>query len=321
MKEKFFYLTMAAIAALCISACSSDDDDAGSESATESLTTPLFAEQAAHYELLDLLKPADADAPLLKAIDFSESGKILVELVDPADNRLSYVTDNAIFSGHVITANGTKIKGSVNIAVTKVRTRATDSQMVVSLSVTLSDGQTVTYDNSNDETGGTVVTTGAADDEASARLARTWNVLGAILDLKSKSQNVKAYEEFSSRGGLFYMEDVLVEAINQGVELTPKEQEEFKRVVKSITITKTGLFVVNYVDGNDDVAQWEWANDQKTAITIRLMDEEMGNKFISDNTWIDIAYKGNRCNLRMETALTDDDNNDWESVLTLQLQE
>ena len=212
--------------------------------------------------------------------------------------------------------NGSKMKGTVTV----VESRATGTeQLLVRLVATFSREEIVTYDN-GDEPVTVTTTTTSTGDEATDRLCRTWKVLGAILDLKSDRQNVKAYEEFDSRGGLFYMEDVLEEALRQNVRLTEKEQEEFKRVIKSITITKSGKFSIDYADGTEDVADWEWANAEKTAFTIKMNGEDMGNKFLSDDSRITVAYKDNRCNLKLATTVTDNNSKKWDVVLTLKLQ-
>lgn len=363
MKKHFFYLALAVLSTMCTIACSSDDDEDGDSNKvpTVNLSTPPFAQQAVRYELNPELKASASTgdittAPALKAIELSESGKILLELHNAIDNKLVYIMEEATVSGDTYTMNGTKVKGTIKKASANARTRAND-QLTTDLRVTIADGETLTYDTDEEETVNVTTTTygnngsgsgsgsgnnnsgsgnnsgtgsnngsgssnnGGSSVTATHNLVRTWNVLGTILDLKSKSKNVKAYEEFDSRGGLFYLEDVLEEALRQDVKLTEKEQEEFKRVVKHVTFTQSGLFIISYVDGTEDVARWQWANSQQTLITMKLMDEEMGNKFISDDTVIEVAFNGNRCNLKCETALTDNENNDWESTLILKLQE
>ena len=362
MKKHFFYLALAVLSTMCTIACSSDDDEDGDSNKvpTVNLSTPPFAQQAVRYELNPELKASASTgdittAPALKAIELSESGKILLELHNAIDNKLVYIMEEATVSGDTYTMNGTKVKGTIKKASANARTRAND-QLTTDLRVTIADGETLTYAPDEEATVDVTTTTygnngsgsgsgsgsnnsgsgnnsgtgsnngGSNNNDGSSvtanhNLVRTWNVLGTILDLKSKSKNVKAYEEFDSRGGLFYLEDVLEEALRQDVKLTEKEQEEFKRVVKHVTFTQSGLFIISYVDGTEDVARWQWANSQQTLITMKLMDEEMGNKFISDDTVIEVAFNGNRCNLKCETALTDNENNDWESTLILKLQE
>ena len=322
MKKYFFYMAMALVAAITTTACSSDDDE--NTDATVQLTTPPYADEAVHYDLSPALVASSAtesgdSRPELKAIDFSECGKILLEIYFPADETSRFVMDDATVAGNVYTMKGTKVQGTIRKVAANARTRAAE-RLYVDITVRLSDSEVTTF-KTDDETVSSTATTTASGNDATDRLCRTWKVLGAILDLKSNSKNVKAYEEFDSRGGLFYLEDVLEEALRQDVRLTDEEQEQFKRVVKNITITKSGLFIINYVDHTEDVAKWEWANSANTSIRIHLLDEEMGNKFISDDSKIDVAFKDNRCNMKLDTSLTDNDNNDWESQLTLKLQE
>ena len=87
MKKHFFYLALAVLSTMCTIACSSDDDEDGDSNKvpTVNLSTPPFAQQAVRYELNPELKASASTgdittAPALKAIELSESGKILLEL-------------------------------------------------------------------------------------------------------------------------------------------------------------------------------------------------------------------------------------------------
>ena len=158
----------------------------------------------------------------------------------------------------------------------------------------------------------------SALDEALSNLARTWNILGAIIDINSS--DIKAYEEFTSRGGIMYLKDILDEALAQGINLSEKEQQDFDKQIRSVTITKSGPFTIDYADGTEDAAGWRWTNDTHTQFTITLKGEDMGNKFIVTNSNIAVAYNGNRCNLKLHTTFADNSNKQWEVALTLKLQ-
>jgi len=336
MKKKFFYLALAAIICAFNVGCSSDDDEKEVKPEPANFTTPPYAEEAMQFNLSPELKAASntessETAYALKSINFSESGKILLELHNTVEGNLVYLMEDATVSNEayakVYSMNGSKVTGTIKMWTARTAgngpraTRAPGGDMEIILKVKLSNNETVNFNNSEDENTVINTITPPVADEATNRLARTWNVLGAILDLKSEKKNIKAYEEFDSRNGMFYLEDVLAEALDQGVNLTEEEQQEFKRVVKNVTFTKTGLFIIHYADETEDVAEWSWANAEKTEINIRLKDNAMGNKFISDTTKFTVAYNGNRCNLKAETALSDKDNNDWEAVLILKLTE
>ena len=323
MKKNFFYLALAAIVALGMPACSSDDDDVV-ELDPVNLPKPANAVNAVEYVLptaLDAKTSTTGDAqesPALKSINFTESGKILLELVSPVDGKRTYAMEDATFNNNTYTMNGSKVKGTIKQAGAAARTRA-NTHILVDIAVTITIEKTVTY-TSGGETITVTETRPAAGDEVMDNLARTWNVTGAILDLKSESKNIKAYEEFDSNSqGYFDLRQVREEALNQKVAMTEEEEEEFERTVKSVTITGDQQFIIEYTDHDPDVAEWEWNNPEKTSIRIVLKEGNMGNKFFDNDTKIGVAFNGNRCNLKMNTDVSDAENNDWEVELTLKL--
>lgn len=328
MKKNFFYLALVALVTMGMTACSSDDEDEVVKPDPVNLPHPANAEKAVEYILPTAMNAQNSttgnaeEAPSLKGINFSESGKIVLELLSADGGKRTYVTDNATLSGNVFTMSGNRVKGTITTGVNSARSRATSTEgMEIDITVTVSVDETVTY-----STGGEVVTVTtnrtATGDEVMDRLARTWSVTGAILDLKSKKKNIKAYEEFDSNSqGYFDLRQVREEAIAQDVKLSEDEKAEFERTVKNITITKSNLFIIEYTDHEADVAEWAWNDADKTSVRIVLKDGEMGNKFFNNDTKIAIAFNGNRCNLKMNTDLSDNENNDWEVELTLKLKE
>ena len=320
MKTKFFYLSEALMATIGFAACSSDDDNETAQINPVSLDIPTYADQAVHYTLPTPLSAKADEGPALSAIDFSESGRLLFELRDSQTGKLSYIMEKATANnGTYSIVDGKKARGTVKVVRNaSARTRANE-QIEVDVEVTI-DGQSHSYDTGEEPL---AVTSNKASstDEATNHLCRSWNVLGAILDLKSKSKDIKAYEEFDSRNGVFYLEDVLKEAKDQDVAFSEDEEKEFQRQVTGITFTKSQLLIISYANHEDDVAEWAWANAEKTSITIKLKGEDMGNKFIQDGSRLNIAYNGNRCNVKISTKLNDNNNDDWEVDLTLKLQE
>ena len=320
MKKYFFLAAMAIMGTISTMSCSSDDDET-IPPAPANLSTPAFAQQAADYTLTSALESTSTmgETYALQSISLCESGNVLLELRHSTSGKLSYIMEHATISGDTYTLSGPRAKGTIKFSNAVAGTRSS-GHIIINISVTFSNEETVTYDTGD---GSVTVTTSTpiTADEAMENLARTWNVLGAIFDVKSKSKNIKAYEEFDSRSGLFYLQDVLNEALDQGISLNADEQEALQHIVKSVTLTKTGLFILSYTDHNDDVAEWYWANTEKTTIAIRLKDDSMGNKFFNDDTRIAVAFNGNRCNIKMETKLTDNSGNDWETTLILKLQE
>ena len=322
MKKYFFLAAMAIMGTISTTSCSSDDDDQPVAPAPANLSTPAFAQQAADYTLTTAVEGTSTigTAYALQSISLCESGSVLLGLRNASTGKPAYIMEHATASAGTYTLSGTRAKGTIRLASVNARsTRAVDA-LTINISVSFSSEETVTI-TTGEETVTATTSTPLTADEAMTNLARTWSVLGAIFDVKSRQKNIKAYEEFDSRGGLFYLQDVLDEALDQGISLTPEEQQALQRTVSSITFTKTGLFIISYADHADDVAEWRWADADKTAISIRLKDADMGNKFISNNTRIAVAFNGNRCNVKLETSLTDNSGSDWETTLTLKLQE
>ena len=94
----------------------------------------------------------------MKAIELSESGKILLELHNAIDNKLVYIMEEATVSGDTYTMNGKKGKGTIKKASANARTRAND-QLTTDLRVTIADGETLTYDTDEEETVNVTTTT------------------------------------------------------------------------------------------------------------------------------------------------------------------
>ena len=322
MTKKFFYLAFAVMTAMCMTtACSDDKEEDTPKTSEANLPTPTNASEAVQFTLTTPLAStsttsAPENAPVLRTIDITESSEVLLELRHPVTKQTFYVKEKATINGNTYTFNGSSVKGYIKVLDGTNLTRSGSSSLEINIIVTISATEVYTFVNGEGkEVTATkeVVLTG---DEVLDNLARTWNILGVILDLKN--DDIKAYEEWDAVGGVFDLETtVLQEALDQGVNLT--EQNDIKRKIKSISFTKSGLFTIDYADGKEDVANWKWANNQKTQFRITLKDKEMGNKFIDNNSKIDFAFNGDLCNMKLSTVFKDSSNKEWNIVLTLKL--
>jgi hypothetical protein len=320
--KKFFFYAFAVMTAMCMTACSSDDDNDDKKQNETVMPKPVNAEQSVQFALDTPKSPenVDDDAPQLKTIDFTESGDVLIEFKHPVSQSVVYIKDKASFNGTTYTMNGSKVKGTVKVAGQAARaTRADNVELAVDIAVTFSTEKTYTYVTGEGETITVTKDAPPTGDQALDILARTWNVLGLILDLKG--DDIKAFETWDAVGGVFDLETtVLKTALERDVNLSADEQKALKKKVKGVVITKTKLFALDYTDGTEDVASWNWADASKTGIRIMLKDDKMGNKFIQDATMISFAFNGDRCNMKLATTFTDNSNKKWNAVVTLQLQ-
>lgn len=320
--KRFFYYAFAAMAAICMTACSSDDDDDNSTTNEVTLPTPENANDAVQF-VFSTPKASEStaeDAPQIKAIDITESSDIMIELRHPVSGTTVYVKEKATINGNTYTVNGTKVKGTVKVVENGSRiTRSGSAELIVNLDVVYTSTEVYQFKTDDGSTITVIKETPMTGDAAMDRLARTWNVLGIILDLKSS--DVKAYKKWEATNGIIDLEKTLLkEALDQGVNLNADEQAELKKKVKSVTITKTRLFSIDYVDGSEDAATWNWADSNKSKVTIQLKDGKMGNKFIQDATDVSFDFKDDRCNMKMVTTFDDNSNKKWDVTLTIQLQ-
>lgn len=316
--------------AMCMTACGSDDDDNTDNGKLNevNLPTPKNADNAAQYTLATPMKcvvlegePVHEDAPQLQTIDITESCELMLELCHPISKQIQYFKEKATLKDNVYTVNGTKVKGTVKVVNNASRvTRGASAQLEVNLAVKFTETEVYTYTNEEGQTVEVTETKTLTGDEAMNKLAHTWIVKAVILELHSS--DVDAIERWDATNGLINLETtVLKEVLDRGVVLTEDEQTELKKTVKSITITGSHLLSIDYENASPDVANWEWANADKTKIRIHLKDDKMGNKFIQDATAIDFEfYSGNYCNMAMSTTFIDNSGKNWDVTMTVQMQ-
>ena len=318
MRNDIFILAFVTVFSVTFMSCNNDDGQEDKTDYPVNLNTPSNAENSLYCELPNALVASSESNLQLKSFEITESGKIIVELRDALSQKPVYVMGDVSLSGNEYHISGDKMNGTITLNPNNARiTRTSNSQVGISITILLEE--VVSYTTEDGQTVESVVTkTTNFDEEVMNRLSRTWNVLGAIVDIKGES--IKAYEEFESHNGIFYLKDVLDEALQQGIDISDDAKEALKRKVKSVTITKSQKFIINYVDGSEDVADWTWANSEKTRINIRLIDETMGNLFLSNDTKILISFRDNCSNFRLETNIIDNSGNHWEAFLTIKLQ-
>lgn len=316
MRKNLVLFALMAVFSSSFIACSNDEE--AETNYAVNLNTPANAEKAMLYELPVALPAVSGSIYQLKSFEITESSKIVVEVRDSETQRPHYVMGDVRQDGDIYYLSGDKLNGTIKIASSNVRTtRGSNSSLEFNITIML--GEMVSYITENGTTiEATVTNTINIDEEVMNNLSRTWNILGVIVDIKG--ENIKAYEEFDSHHGVFDLKDVLDEAALQGVNFSDDDRKSLNRKVKSVTVTKSQKFIVSYVDGGEDVAEWLWADNNKTRLKINLKDQDMGNKFLTNETKLQIAFRDDRCNIRLETKITDNNGKLWEGSLTLKLQ-
>ena len=329
MKKKYFLMAFAVMTAMCLTtACSSDDDDNENKQDEQvNLPVPQNAANAIEFKLDTPQTPTasggEEDAPILNTIDITECDEVLLELKHPKAGDIVFVKGKAKKNGNKYELSGDMVKGFVEMVPTGARiTRTTSTGLIIDIEVKFSVTEVYTYKNTNGEIITAEQITPIDGDEAEKRLIRTWNVLGAIFDLQG-DDGVKPAVFFESTNGVLNLETTfLKEAEKRNVNLTADEKDELRKKLKTVTITGTRIFSLDYVDGSVDAASWQWTDEKKKeAFRITLRDGKMGNKFIQNASLVTAEFSGNRCNLKLATSFDDSSHKQWKATVTLQLQD
>lgn len=283
MKKGFFYFAMAAFAVFGLASCGDDDEFVKPDNSDIVIPEPESSSQAADYHFTGSgMSSEDGNAKLM-GLTITESGKAVADIITPEGEK--FVSFDTKMENGLISLFDEK--GNFIGTIQEVSTK---SQATVSLIVDIEiyiNGKTYTFQIKdgnavtvlkflNEATGGQLLT----------NLARTWNVKSMFLTL-SGDVDLSKYEESGN------MEVFVAEARKRDAGLTPTEEAQLSKVIKSFSADKNGNLFIEYVekDGTHltEAAKWYW-NASMTGIVIKFRDTAMGNKFMSDNSQIDLEF-------------------------------
>jgi hypothetical protein len=306
MKKNFLYYAMAAFVAVSLAACGSDSDDspAGGDG-QPSYPTPAYASKAASFTIAEAQAPAAQGGSKLTGINITESGKVIFEV--STENKKQYAAYNiSKIDGGTYTIQGVgTIKSST--------TRATQgTKLGISVTITI-DNQTYTFQTEEDVQAVIAYEqmTGGSNLD---KIARTWKVKSMKLTL---SGDITALSLRVQGGNLSQFVD---EVKKRDTGFSDEELEELNREIKSLTIDKTGMLMLEYTNGTPDVATWKWNGGNYANIAIELKDSEMGNKFIQDNSAIDLKFTSNTCIFTLTTNLEGSKKNKYVATLNINME-
>ncbi|MBR4897889.1 MAG: hypothetical protein IKZ48_03780 [Prevotella sp.] len=332
MKKNFIYLALVACVAMCNVSCGDDDDKSSSEpqkTDNVTLTTPKYEDKAveisitpevastfeysgANYEKLS--DEAKATLPILTNIDLTEGGQAVFEFTSTANGKTTkqyrtYPVESVKDDVYTLAGNRgwLKIEGITRAGSARITFSITIEFVETGVEVVLStangggEAALVNY----------ILAVAAAQGSLTEYLCRTWNVTGMILDLEG---DVNTFKEFT--GG--NMAQVRDEAISHGAEFTDSEKAAFSKVINSVVVTKTGQLYINYGNTTVDACDWGWISQEEGTFRINLKDSAMGNKFLNDESVVDVNFKTDRLVLKLSTKITG--NKTYNCALSLQLQ-
>ena len=297
MNKKFLYFAMAACVAVCSVSCGDDDSEFKKPSDDGIvIPTPETAASAATYEL-GSTAVTSSNGAVLKSFTITESGKAVFEIVT-ADGETVFATyDVAFKDGQMVIMDGGRELGTIQ----DLANRST-SQTTVSITISITvNGVTYTF------TTQVPVTATKSENEMTgsdrlSNIARTWTVKQLSLTL-SGDIDMQMLEESGNLGAF------VDEAQHQGAELTADEVRQLQKTINSFTLDKNGNFFIDYTEADGsrltEAATWKWYDASQKHLTIKFRDGKMGNKFLADNSVIDVEfYQSGGCSMTMKTDIS-----------------
>lgn len=303
MKKNLFFYAMAFCVAVCNVACSSDDNDDNNNNNSEKvIPAPAKAANAVAYTIPTNAAPAKNSDLInkdgihitasLTGINITESEKAIIEVTtkdNSGNTKLKYATFDAELDGDTYTIkDGGKVIGTITKR-NASRTRGTSNvALVFHLKFTLNSITGTLEFEAEDPVTAKAMEEYLSNSDNLTSIARTWTIermkLTLVFDDKKKSDASTTV----SGGNLTKFIEL---AEDNGVNLTEKEKADLSKDIESITFDKNGQLTLTYTNKDTDVANWSWVSgSNESKLQIKLKDQEMGNKFLADNSHVEIQF-------------------------------
>lgn len=282
MKKTFIFMAMAAFAAVCFTACGSDDDDYVAPKYNVELPLPQNAKDAVSFENIEGMNELDG-------ITFTEAGNAIVEVAG------KFVSAKYTVANSVYTLTGAA-KGTVTRqAFANSRGTATaPANITIDLEVIV-DGQS--YNFNGDATADAQTATELISNVDLNNICRKWTFKDMALSLSGQVSMMKTYQS----GDLSQLGK---DANDNGAGLTAEELAELNKTIVSLEFTKTGkLFFIYKENGKEITESATWNSSDFLNFIVDEISE--ANKFIDKNSKIQVAYSANgACTISFFTKIT-----------------
>ena len=291
--KKFFYLAIAVMTAMTFTACGSDDDEPTDNgyggSKTVTITPAKLSDFSQALTLNNPVEAKDNSGIKLKEFNVMDGGQVAIVVEEDGKDNV-YVADidfNTATKEAKIKSGNKILSGTFQIMDKAAASRANANDMAITFNLSI-NGNVFTTDGTPAECA--VKAIFATGGKALVYLAQNFKLNRMTIKLDG---DVKAFQDVD--GGKLI--EIYKIAKDNGAEFTATEVKEFEREISYISISKTGFITITYVDGKSDGGNWNWANQQWNKFNLRLLEEGMGNKFIPENTVVDVKFDGNQCSL------------------------
>ena len=307
--KKHLLLLAALCGAMINTSCSSDDNPIVIPDEITEFVSPKYADLAALFEIG--LNKIVADGASLTAINFTESGKVILEITKGAE--VLYVTYNASVTDDgtlIITDEGGNEVGRVANAISR---STKDVSIAVDMTVSIG-GKTYHFQKKDPVAVKKIMQSLAgAGTTQTSNIARTWKVAsmnlviegGVEVSMIEKSGNLKPFADAAKENG---------------AKFTQSEYEALCKEINSVTLDKNGLFSIEYTDKDTDVCTWKWTDSNQKELLLQLLkDERFGNKYIPLNSKLTADFNKTGVALTLQTDIKGDKS--YKVTITIVLKE
>lgn len=273
-KVGIFCFVMAAMATVCVTSCSKDDDG-NKDSGKSNIETPKYADQACTITPAEGIALSNGDK--INTIDLSESGKVYLEKKNP-DGKTIIVNGTYTVNNNVYTCKGKNFSGTIETEIT----RATQNLKVkVNITFIDEDGNQVTptVQDFVEAIKETSTPTGDGD------IVSTWKVRGLSVEVTGKDSKNAGFKDFPSGD----LNEIVKEAEAQGATLTDEEKADLNKTLEAVTF-RSDKVTFDYNTGESDVAKWNWTNTNTCDEINIKFDAGMGNKFMVNDPSVSVEF-------------------------------
>ena len=293
MRNSLLLMVLTAMT-LTLASCSKDDDnDNGKPNDTHAQTIPAppYKDDAVKLSLPDNNISVGGLRANVTALELGEGGTYIVTYTPVTTTRAA---DGTSYK----TGKYTKSNDSYNLSGFATVTINGKSGSTYTIVVKTTDGVSTEL-NATAATGG--VATGAMTDN----LCRTWTIENTRLTMEV--EGITAGRDFP---GTCNLNALIAYAKDRGMKINDEVEEN--SVVTGITFSRAGTFLINYMNGKNDVGKWNWASQASGTISYGWNDPDMGNSL--ENGEATVAFDGSKCKLTLGATI---DGHKLQAIYTL----
>ena len=295
-KYLFSLLTLFVSAIVCLSlvSCGDDDNDGGRAiTPAKNLDSPKYANESARYDVTS----SDAD---ISSIELTESGDYIVV------NKNSY----SIYPKGNVT---NKSIGAFLLKKTKLKSRATSYKNIITGKYSkISDTEymltgwgKITITGSTDNALSITVTPSSGSTYTVPVAKHTQNPSSTITNQICRTWNVSSFKISGKEYDTSEFSKVMNNLIRETFNITGDYGYIFEdEIPKQVIFTKSGTYMVTYIDEELGISTWTWENESKGILRYAWNYEDMYDK--DDSGYANVSFRGNQLEVSENIQLSEE---------------